>query len=282
MTALSRLENSALALLLGSGCLHLLLALLGTTPWESPLSFRKPALFGISTGLTLWSCLWIFRQLPPSILTTSLSRLLTGSLLLEVGLITLQAWRGKPSHFNRQTVFDGAIETALLVLISIATLIIVWQAARSFQPGKLAGLPPPYRLAIRAGLSLLCLSCAIGFLITIIGNQLVASGRAPETFPLRGVLKFPHGAALHALQLLPFLAWLGTRLGSRWPSAVVGAAALAQLLGLCFALLQTFRGKARFELDPPAASMLAATLLALLASAVFLFWPRSSSRAKGA
>ncbi|MFO0527171.1 MAG: hypothetical protein ACK52A_03650, partial [Planctomycetota bacterium] len=124
MTPLSRLDKSAIALLIGSGLLHLLLWRLGTEPWESPISFRKPALFGISTGLTLWSCLWVLRQLPGSRLATSLGRLLTGTLLLEVALITLQTWRGVPSHFNRSTPTDAAIETTLLVLISIATLII--------------------------------------------------------------------------------------------------------------------------------------------------------------
>lgn len=274
MTPLSRLDKSAIALLIGSGLLHLLLWRLGTEPWESPISFRKPALFGISTGLTLWSCLWVLRQLPGSRLATSLGRLLTGTLLLEVALITLQTWRGVPSHFNRSTPIDATIETTLLVLISIATLIIFWLTVVSLQPKSLKGLPAQHRLAVRAGLILLSLSCLLGFIITIVGNQLIAAGLAPETYPQRGVLKFPHGAALHAIQTLVVLAWLGTRLNTRWPSAVIWTATLAHLSGLSFALLQSFRGKARFELDLPGSLLLALTILLLASSVGLLVWRR--------
>jgi hypothetical protein len=275
LAALPRLEISAIALLLGSGGLHLLVWMLGTESWDSPLSFRKPALFGISTGLTLWSCLWVFSQLRSSSLTTWLRRILTGSLVVEVALITLQAWRGVASHFNRATPFDAAIESTLLLLISIATLLIFWLTAVSLSSGSLNRLPPPERLAARAGLALLSLSCLLGFLITFVGNQLVSANLPPETYPLRGVLKFPHGAALHAIQTLVVLAWLCPRLGTRWPLAVVWTAILAHLFGLLFALLQTFRGKARFELDLSSGLLLATTLLLLACSFALLFWPRS-------
>lgn len=250
----------------------MLLWLSGSEPWDSPVSFRKPALFGLSTGLTLWSCLWVFRQLPLRSHITWLSRALTAALLLEVGLITLQTWRGVPSHFNRQTFLDASIESALLGLITLATAIIFWLSAVSLRSPSLKRLLPHVRLATRAGLGLLSLSCLIGFLITGIGSQLISEGLSPETYPRRGVLKFPHGAALHAIQTLVILACCATRLRSAWPIAVVSWAIFAHLLGLLYAILQTFRGRARFELDLSATLLLLATGVCLALSIGLLFW----------
>lgn len=259
-------------MLLFSGCLHLLLWLAGEQAWEGSTSFRKPALFGISTGLTLWSCLWVSYLLTPSPRVKWSTHLLTAALLIEVGLITFQAWRGEASHFNRRTPFDASVETTLLVLITVASLIIFWLNAISLRRDQLATVQPHMRLAVQAGLSLLSLSCLLGFVITAIGTQQVAAGLAPETFQPRGVLKFPHGAALHAIQTLVLLAWCVSRIGSRWPQAVIWFAIVAHLLGLLFASLQTFRGRARFELDLPGTSLLLATFLALLISAVLLLY----------
>ena len=50
---------------------------------------------------------------------------MAGGLLLEVGLITVQQWRGVRSHFNRTTTFDASIEVIMLGLILLVTAGIV-------------------------------------------------------------------------------------------------------------------------------------------------------------
>ena len=282
MAPLSRFQQFAVVALLFSGCLHLLLWLAGEQAWEGPTSFRKPALFGISTGLTLWSCLWISYLLNPSPWLKWSTRLLTAALLVEVGLITLQAWRGEASHFNRRTPFDASVETTLLFLITIASAIIFWLNALALRRDQLATVEPPMRLAVQAGLSLLSLSCLLGFLITAIGTQQAAAGLAPETLQPRGVLKFPHGAALHAIQTLVLIAWCASRIGSRWPKAVVWLAIAGHVLGLLFALAQTFRGRSRFELDLPGSTLLTATILALLISGILLLYRQPADARRSA
>lgn len=276
MASLSRFQQFAVVALLLSGCLHLLLWSIGEQAWDGPTSFRKPALFGISTGLTLWSCLWVSHVLKPGKWLNWSTRVLTSALLLEVGLITLQAWRGEASHFNRRTPLEASIETTLLFLIAVASLIIFWLNALVLRRNQLVNLSTPMRIAVRAGLSLLSISCLLGFLITFLGTQHVAAGLAPETLQPHGVLKFPHGAALHAIQTLVLLTWCTSRIGSRWPQAVVWFAIAAHVLGLLFASLQTFRGRARFELDPLGLALLAATFLTLMISAGFLIWRKRS------
>lgn len=282
MAPLSRFERSAVVALLLSGCLHLLLWFGSGQSWEGPLSFRKPALFGISTGLTLWSCLWVSRCLSHGRWIDWSNRLFAAALLAEVGLITLQAWRGEASHFNHRTPLDASIETTLLILITVASLYIFWLNALALRRSQLATLHPAQRLAVRAGLCLLSISCLLGFLITAIGTWQIARGLAPETYPPRGVLKFPHGAALHAIQTLPLIAWCASRFRARWPSAIIWLAIAGHLLGLLFAVLQTFQGRSRFELDLPAAAILSAAGLALLLSALLLLYPQPAGSRRSA
>ena len=104
-------------LLIASGSVHLAVyAILGTT-WHGPLSLRKPALFGISGGLTVWSLAWLMTQLQPRRLDRFLANALATGLFVEVALITVQYWRGVASHFNRATNIDTAIEFTMLGLI---------------------------------------------------------------------------------------------------------------------------------------------------------------------
>ena len=110
------------ALLLASGCLHLAMFAMHGTTWHGPLSIRKPALFGISGGMTTWSIAWLMTQLRPQKFDSFLANSLAIGLLVEVALITLQYWRGVASHFNHSTTLDAAIEFTMLGLILFVCL----------------------------------------------------------------------------------------------------------------------------------------------------------------
>ncbi len=112
------------AVLLASGLLHLVLWLGSGQAWEGSVSLRKPALFGISGGLTVWSLAWVIANLPARRHDAWLTRALSWALLVEVSLITLQYWRGVASHFNHTTTLDGIIERTMLVLILLATVAL--------------------------------------------------------------------------------------------------------------------------------------------------------------
>src|SRR6516165_7516029 len=47
------------ALLLVSGLVHLAILIASGGSWEGPLSWRKPATFGLSFGLTLITIIWV-------------------------------------------------------------------------------------------------------------------------------------------------------------------------------------------------------------------------------
>jgi hypothetical protein len=246
-----------------SGGLHLLYWALSDLPWEGPLSPRKPALFGLSTGATLASLAWIYsvvirRQRDPLFLDIA-----AWGLLCEVALIALQFWRGVPSHFNHQTPLDTGIELAMLLCVAWATLVIIDLTWRAFRP---LDLPESTACGVRWGLVLLLISCGLGVLAQVWGAWQLHLGRAPEYWGVQGVLKFPHGAAIHAVQLLPAVAAIANQFAPRSALRCVQLTGLSQLIFLCFALRQTLLDRPRFELDAAGNVLLACTGLALSAA----------------
>ena len=247
--------------LIASGLFHLTLLRVTGADWSGPLSLRKPGLFGVSAGVTVWSIAWVLTQLVSCRHDLRVATLMSGGLLLEVGLITLQQWRGVPSHFNRATVFDAVIESIMLGLILLVTAGIAslcWRS-RQFQP-----MIESRAIAIRAGLWLLLVSCGLGLMATIFGEMNLASGHPPEIWGRAGILKYPHGAALHAIQTLPLLSILLQQMRVAYSAWLLRSAVATHVLLLAHALWQTFHGRARLEVDAIGGATLAMAGLLLL------------------
>jgi phosphatidylglycerophosphate synthase len=82
------------AVLVVSGLVHVGVLLATGGSWSGPLSLRKPATFGLSFGLTLATLTWVLSLLPRR---RPVSLGLFGlACLVEVVVITVQAWRGLP------------------------------------------------------------------------------------------------------------------------------------------------------------------------------------------
>lgn len=233
-------------LLIVSGIFHILWMLWTEAAWEGPVSPRKPALFGISSGLTVLSINWVLRQREPIGRAFLVSLLVAICLFTEVAMITLQFWRNVPSHFNRSTPFNTAIESVMLGLILLVTGVIGWISWCSIQ---LPPMPRARAAAIRWGLGLLLVSCGLGMGITVLGEMNLRSGDPPGIWGRAGVLKYPHGAALHAIQVLPLLAGLLVRLKVPRSALLIHLAGIAHLSFLGHALWQTGHGWSRFDLD---------------------------------
>lgn len=61
-----KLSLGIAAMLIASGLFHLAKLQLDAADWSGPLSLRKPGLFGVSGGLTVWSIAWLMTQLQPA------------------------------------------------------------------------------------------------------------------------------------------------------------------------------------------------------------------------
>jgi len=242
-----------------SGVVHSGVWLVRGGPWEGPLAWRKPILFGISGGLTALSLAWVWSALPVRRGDRRLAAATAWTLFVEVLLIDVQCWRGVASHFNRSTPLDSLLYDAMGVLIVAVSLVILDLTVRLM--GSPVHLAADRLVAARAGMMFLVVSCGLGVWVSVVGDLRMAAGLEPERYGAAGVPKFPHGAALHAIQWLPAIAWAAARAGLtlRTRTRLVTAASVATAVLLSFALVQTLTGHARFDVRWWAGSLAAAS-----------------------
>ena len=232
--------------------------ILGAPTW------LKPAKFAISTAVYAFTLAWIFTYLPDRRrLTTVVGRVTAIVLVLEVGIIDLQAGRGVTSHFNVGTPLDAA----LFAVMGLA-ILAAWIAAIALTVGlfRQRFADAPFGWALRLGMLLTVLGQGTGWLMTaptqaqmeaarttrmtVGGAHTVGGPDGGPGLPLtgwsreHGDLRVPHFVGLHAVQVLPLLAWvLGTLAPSssaRRRAVIVGAAGYFALFA--FLLVQALNG----------------------------------------
>ena len=277
---LGYLVGSALILV---GLAHLAAWLLVGGAWAGPISFRKPTTFGISFGLTTITLAWIAGQLRISDRT---GWLLLAPLALadtfEVFWVSVQRWRGVPSHFN----FDTSLDTWLFLLggaaIVVTVTVILVLTVLAFT--AMQGLPSMV-FAIRVGLLILLVAQGVGGWMIGHGVGPASDGQTVglTTFGAAGVMKVPHAVAIHAIQVLPALAWLLSfaALPERRRLGLVRIASLGYAALVVVSVLQTATGLAPFDVGVAAAVLylLGIALLggAFLAALLALRNPRPAS-----
>ncbi|MDA2811728.1 hypothetical protein O4J56_13890 [Nocardiopsis sp. RSe5-2] len=197
-------------LLLASAGFHFAVFLVLGGPWEGPVSWRKPVTFGVSFGLSVLTIAWIVDLLHlRGRLRAVLVGAFTSASVLEVALTSLQAWRGVPSHFNEETGFDTLVTRMLAFggMVLILTVLTLTAASLRARPG----VAPSMREALRAGLLALSASMAIGGVMIATGMARVNAGEPDLAYALAGSLRPAHAVTMHAVLLLPALAWLAAR-----------------------------------------------------------------------
>ncbi|HEY7592326.1 MAG TPA: hypothetical protein VH969_04170 [Actinophytocola sp.] len=207
----TRMEHIAFVVggvLFASGLAHVVYLLATGASWVGPVSLRKAATFGLSFGLTLATVTWathFVRQNP--VMRRVLLGGFTLACVLETFLVSLQAWRGVPSHFNFQTPFDAAVAGMLAfggLLIVVLVLAFTLSAFRGVGQNS-----PSMRLALRYGFVVLAAAMGIGAAMIAVGVPL--SRADPQAaFDTGGFLKPAHAVTMHAILVLPGLAWLLT------------------------------------------------------------------------
>ncbi|WP_317445749.1 hypothetical protein [Streptomyces collinus] len=198
------------ALLVLSGLVHLLVFAVDGGPWYGPVSWRKPVTFGLSFGLTLIALTWVtsyLRTAPRA--RAALLLVLAVDCVVEVGGITLQAWRRVPSHLNMETPFDTAVSMTLAVGGGVLVVLLTVFAVASFRhrPAGPAGMP----LAVRSGFAILLPALASGAAMIARGVVLTRTGHQEAAYHSTAPLKPLHGVSLHAVLVLPLLAWTLSR-----------------------------------------------------------------------
>ena len=230
-------------LLIASGLIHASILLISGGSWEGPLSLRKAATFGLSFGLTLINVTYIASFVT---LGTRSRNLLLGTFsaacVLETALVSLQAWRGVPSHFNTETAFDAGVALALAVGGFTLVVVIIALTVAAFRDR--VALPRGLRLAIQAGLVALVGAQITGGLMIATGVRLVIAGSPQAAYLTGGWLKPVHGVLMHGILVLPVLAWLSTTSGRNESSQlrIVRAGVAMYLLVVLGALILSVQG----------------------------------------
>ncbi|MBO9522752.1 MAG: hypothetical protein J7518_14565 [Nocardioidaceae bacterium] len=239
---LNRLCLVVAALLVVSGLVHLGVFVADDRPWGGPLSWRKPFTFGLSFGITLASVLWVTSYLRmPARTRAWLLGIFAVDCVVEVAGITVQAWRDQPSHLNTSTPLNTAI--AMTLAVGGAVLIVVLGAfAVTALRGRVAA-DPSMVLALQAGFGLLLLGLLSGAAMIARGTIGKRTGGAEHGYQVAGFVKDFHGVTLHAVLVLPALAWLLSRLDLgeqarlRWVRIGVASYGVAAIVVLVLDLL---------------------------------------------
>jgi hypothetical protein len=205
--AVERIGYLVGVLLLLGGVIHLGILIVTGGSWQGPLSFRKPTTFGLSFGLTLITIVWVtsFLQLRQRTRLALLGAF-TVACAFETALVSLQAWRGVPSHFNVETTFDGVVARGLAAggFTLVAVIVLLTLAAFRANPA----VPVSLRVAIQVGFVALCAAMAVGAVMIARGMMLVFAGNPQAAYATGGVLKPTHAVTMHGILVLPVLAWL--------------------------------------------------------------------------
>ena len=234
-----------------------------------------------SGGMSCLSIAWIMIFLPKHrVRGWLLSGIMGISMLVEVFLITMQTWRSVPSHFNFSTTFDAAIFTAMGILIVFVEIVIIVVMFWSFFSLK---APSSMAWAIRVGLVILVISQVFGNLIIQNGipkvidfetGKFVSEGlSSTNIFGASGLMKIPHALSLHAVQVLPALAWL--LLFTNWSEGQRIRTVMVAIVGysglMIASAFQTFRGLAPFEIHLLVALVIGVSLIGVVGAYIAAF-----------
>ena len=189
-------------------------------------AWLKPAKFAVSIAAYTVTLAWLFTFIPERPRTRHVVGWATAAtLVLEMGIIGSQAWRGTASHFNVETPYDAILfeimgaAIATQTLMSIAVAVALWRQRFDDRP---------LGWALRFGVALTIVGAASGGLMarptaaqldaardghmTVAGAHTVGGvdggpGIAGTGWSTEhGDLRVPHFVGLHAMQMLPLVA----------------------------------------------------------------------------
>jgi hypothetical protein len=276
----------------------------------SPIWF-KPLKFSLSLMVYALSLAWTLS------LATRAHRLArwAGTLVAAAGTVEMviiigQVFRGKISHFNRETPFDTALYDVMAV-----TIVALWTGALTIAVLLFRSRIEDRAAAwtLRLGSLLAVIGAGLGFLMTqptaqqraaaedgpvdVVGAHSVGVPDGGPSMPLTGWsttggdLRIPHFVGMHALQVLPLLLLVLVALAPRLPRLrddavrlrLVFAAAGTYAAVLALVTWQALRGQPLLEPDGATLTAGAAVVLgaALAVGLSFTPAPRTPARATG-
>lgn len=202
--------------------------LMGINVWIKPIKFI------ISSIIVVWTTAWYLIAFPFKQRTANALAYITAiTMILEISIITIQAYRGVQSHYNETTALNGIMFGLMGLAVGIFTMIAFWLFVKSFSPKLEFSNAMKWSFRI-AWFSFLFASAIGGSMIAQQAHNIgVADGGQGLPFlnwsTEGGDLRIAHFFGLHAIQIVPIFTY--------FISKKIKRQSLIALLGTGFALL---------------------------------------------
>ncbi len=173
-------------------------------------SMIKPIKFGLSTWIYSWTLAYLLFYVNNQNKVKWFSYLSVFVMVYENSVITIQAFRGKISHFNQSEILGGilyALMGIFIVWLTTATLILTLRFI--FQ--KTYNISAPFALSIKIGLMLFVVFSFFGGYMSMLNTHNVGGKIGGPGLPLLnwstlyGDLRVAHFFGIHSLQIIPFI-----------------------------------------------------------------------------
>jgi hypothetical protein len=176
--------------------------ILGANRWLKPFKFYS------SVGIMVLTLGWLMHYLDNKKAVLRFSIIIVFAMLIENGLILMQAIRGTTSHFNISSAFNILVFNAMGILILVFTITCIIICIRFFRQKEFT-IPIPYAWGIRLGiLFFIIFSLEGGVMLSILKHTVGAPDGGPG-LPItnwsseHGDLRIAHFLGIHSLQVLP-------------------------------------------------------------------------------
>lgn len=225
-------------------------------------AWMKPAKFAFSIAVYLLTLRWILSYVRGhDRLLAVLSSVISVALVAEIALVEMQVLRGTTSHYNEATAFDAAVFYAMggiVSLVVIATIAagVLALRQRGLDPGLAGGLRWGIGISVLGMLAALTMIFNKGWNDS--GGHTVGAADGGAGMPItgwsleHGDLRIGHFVGLHALQLLPLLAWAllrWTRLDATTRARLLAVAGATYTAVVLLVIWQAMRGQSLVRPD---------------------------------
>jgi hypothetical protein len=212
-------------------------------------SMIKPVKFCISTWAYAWTMAYLLFYINNQNKVKWYSILASFVMIFENGVIIVQAFRGKLSHFNQSALVDGilyALMGGMIVWLTTATLVITLRFI--FQ--KTYKINSSFALSIKIGLAMFVIFSFLGGYMSVINSHNVGGDMGQAGLPLLnwstifGDVRVAHFFGIHSLQLIPILgSFISARIGDVTKAKTfIWAATLIYFSFVCFTMYQALNG----------------------------------------
>jgi hypothetical protein len=175
-------------------------------------AYYKPIKFCLSTVFVAYAMAWFTYDVSDIGNITVFNWVLIFSLGFSVFYIIFQAVRGELSHFNTSTPIFASLYSLMGISATLATLAVGYIGILYFQK-DFPELPAYYVWAIRLGIILFVIFALEGFVMGSRLTHTIGGNDGGKGLPFLnwstqfGDPRIPHFIGMHALQVLPILAY---------------------------------------------------------------------------